>query len=47
LPFDCDLIVFNANKYIDKHYEGDNIYFKENPTKNIIKVLKDEYASLL
>lgn len=46
LPFNHDLIVKNTLEYATKEYNGENIYFKSNPSEIIIQILKKEYASI-
>ena len=46
VPFNHDLIVKNTLEYATKEYNGENIYFKSNPSEIIIQILKKEYASI-
>ena len=46
VPFNHDLIVKNALQYAAKVYNGENVYFKSNPSETIIQILKKEYASI-
>jgi GDP/UDP-N,N'-diacetylbacillosamine 2-epimerase (hydrolysing) len=46
VPFNQDLIVKNALQYATKEYNGENVYFKSNPSETIIQILKKEYASI-
>ena len=46
VPFNHDLIVKNTLEYATKEYNGENIYFKSNPSETIIQILKKEYASI-
>ncbi len=46
VPFNQDLIVKNALQYAAKVYNGENVYFKSNPSETIIQILKKEYASI-
>lgn len=46
VPFNHDLIVKNTLDYATKEYNGENIYFKSNPSEIIIQILKKEYASI-
>ena len=46
VPFNHDLIVNNTLEYATKEYNGENIYFKSNPSEIIIQILKKEYASI-
>ena len=46
VPFNHDLIVKNTLEYTAKVYNGENIYFKSNPSEIIIQILKKEYASI-
>ncbi|NOU48467.1 MAG: UDP-N-acetylglucosamine 2-epimerase (hydrolyzing) [Bacteroidales bacterium] len=41
VPFDSRSIIESTNKQAGKHYDGDNIYFKENATQIIIQSLKE------
>ena len=46
VPFNHDLIVKKTLEYATKDYNGENIYFKSNPSEIIIQILKKEYASI-
>lgn len=46
IPFDSNLIVQKVNEYSKKEFLGENLYFKPNPSKAIIEVLKNEFASI-
>ena len=46
VPFNHDLIVKKTLEYATKEYNGENIYFKSNPSEIIIQILKKEYASI-
>lgn len=46
LPFDSQSIVASAEVYANKSYNGINLYYQKNPSKKILDVLKQEYASL-
>lgn len=46
VPFNQDLIVKNALQYAAKVHNGENVYFKSNPSETIIQILKKEYASI-
>ena len=45
LLFDSDQILKNAIIYSQKRYEGDNLYYQPNPSKNILRILKETYAN--
>lgn len=47
LPFRYDCIIKSAIEYTRKSYDGINIYYQEKPSQSILKVLKQEFASLL
>uniref|UniRef100_UPI0040492824 UDP-N-acetylglucosamine 2-epimerase n=1 Tax=Flavobacterium sp. TaxID=239 RepID=UPI0040492824 len=48
VPFNQDLIVKNALQYAAKVYNGENVYFKSNPSETIIQILKGTlYPSLI
>lgn len=46
IPFDSKVIIKKVNDYIQKEFLGENLYFKSNPSKEIINVLKHEYTSI-
>jgi GDP/UDP-N,N'-diacetylbacillosamine 2-epimerase (hydrolysing) len=46
IPFDSNMIVQKVNQYIQKEFLGENLYFKPNPSKAIIEVLKNEFTSI-
>ena len=41
IPFNSQLIIDNSNKYLDKIFEGNNIYFNGSTANNIVQVLKN------
>lgn len=41
VPFDSKSIIESTNRQAGIHYEGDNIYFRENATQIIIQTLKE------
>lgn len=45
LPFDSDQILKNAIVYFQKRFEGDNLYYRPNPSKNVLRILKETYAN--
>jgi GDP/UDP-N,N'-diacetylbacillosamine 2-epimerase (hydrolysing) len=45
LPFDYDQILKNAIAYSRKRFQGDNLYYRPNPSKNILRILKETYAN--
>lgn len=46
LDFDQNLIVQIAREFVNKTFNGENIYYQPHPSKSILKVLKQHYASL-
>lgn len=40
IPFDKNAIVSNTKELITKEFKGENIYYKANPSKKIIEILK-------
>ena len=46
VPFNQDLIVKNALQYAAKVYNGENVYFKSNPSETIIQILKSSLLSI-
>jgi GDP/UDP-N,N'-diacetylbacillosamine 2-epimerase (hydrolysing) len=46
LNFDQNHIVQSAREFVNKTFNGENIYYQPHPSKTILKVLKQHYASL-
>ncbi len=46
LPFNDEVIIASTRKYAKKIYRGDNIYYKANPSKRILEILKNDFKSL-
>lgn len=46
LPFKKESIIETANNYVNILYNGSNVYYKKNPSIEIINILKREYASI-
>jgi GDP/UDP-N,N'-diacetylbacillosamine 2-epimerase (hydrolysing) len=40
IPFDKNAIVSNTNELITREFKGENIYYKANPSKKIIEIIK-------
>jgi GDP/UDP-N,N'-diacetylbacillosamine 2-epimerase (hydrolysing) len=47
LPFDSNEIIAKTNEYVYSIYQGENIYFQQNPSSQIINLIKREYAATL
>lgn len=46
VPFDCQTIVETAEVYINRSYDGVNLYYQSKPSAKILDFLKQKYASL-
>jgi GDP/UDP-N,N'-diacetylbacillosamine 2-epimerase (hydrolysing) len=47
LPFDSNEIIAKTNEFVNSSYQGENIYFQQNPSAQIINLIKSEYAAIL
>ncbi len=45
LPFISEFIIASTREYAIKIYEGENVYYQKNPSKQILDVLKHEYTA--
>jgi GDP/UDP-N,N'-diacetylbacillosamine 2-epimerase (hydrolysing) len=45
LPFDSNEIIAKTNEFVNSTYQGENIYFQQNPSAQIINLIKREYAA--
>ncbi|OOG68948.1 UDP-N-acetylglucosamine 2-epimerase (hydrolyzing) [Algoriphagus sp. A40] len=45
LPFIADKIVSKAVDYSQIQFEGENLYYQPNPSNNILRILKENYAN--
>lgn len=46
LPFEANQIVERADYYTGKQFDGDNFYYKPNPSQRILEIIKEHYATL-
>jgi GDP/UDP-N,N'-diacetylbacillosamine 2-epimerase (hydrolysing) len=45
LPFDSNEIIAKTIEFVNSTYQGENIYFQQNPSAQIINLIKREYAA--
>lgn len=46
VPFERNSIISKTLKFIQKDYEGENIYFRSNPSAKVIEIIKNEYENI-